>query len=75
MQANDWCSGHINATQMASDLPLMVFIAAMGPFTDIIKIIFIHDILQIVLGRNTGLWEATDLWAVNKHEKQSVFHL
>lgn len=42
---------------------------------DIIKIIFIHDISQIVLGRNSRLWEAADPWVVNKHEKQSVFHL
>lgn len=42
---------------------------------DIIKIIFIHDISQIVLGRNSRLWEAADPWVVNKHEKQSLFHL
>lgn len=42
---------------------------------NIIKFIFIHDIPQIVLGRNSRLWEAADPWVVNKHEKQSLFHL
>ena len=42
---------------------------------NIIKIIFIHDIPQIVLGRNSRLREAADPWVLNKHEKQSVFHL
>ena len=40
--------------------------------SNIIEIIFIHDIPQIVLGRNMRLLEATDPLVVNKHEKKQL---
>lgn len=80
MQALYCCSGHINVAHKCGTNGLRSssngIHSCHGSFhRNIIKIIFIHDIPQIVLGRNSRLREAADPWVVNKYEKQSVFHL
>lgn len=75
MQALYCCSGYINVTLTVSDQALMVFIVAMGPFTVILLRSFLFMISPNCPWMKQQITGAADPWVVNKHEKQSAFHL